>query len=212
MYHINKQCCFSLISLAALCFSPAGITMDKQLKLTLKAPLVPDKVHFKGEVDIRKDAGRLYKKHIDMGVRLPTHIGGLVLGLHYRKIYTYKPGEWELENRPYIQLEKKFRNDHDMVWTLRTRHELRHRNNKSTQRNRLRVKVRLPYTVFNAKPYISNEYYYDVTEHQLSQARIDIGLTFPQFKRMTPTLSYKVTAKQKDKWETSSAFVLGIAF
>lgn len=167
----------------------------------------------KGEIDVRKDRGVLYRKHADLGVRVNTPIDGLMLGVNYRRVYTLAEVGWLVENRPYIQLEQKVKSNNKLDWRFRLRQEFRYREEKeNSQRSRFRVKLKLPHQLFNAKPFLSNEYFYDLTSHKLSQARIEAGLTFQQFKDVVPRLAFKVTGKQKSQWQTSSAIVLSIAF
>lgn len=200
-----------LFCITLLCFSSLCLATEQQFKVSKKSSLFG--VDLKGVIDVRKDRGELYKKHADLGARVDVPIDGLMLGVNYRRIYTLAKSGWLLENRPYIQLEQKIKSRNKVDWRFRLRQEFRYREGKvNSQRSRFRAKVKLPYQVFKAKPFISNEYFYDLTAHQLSQTRIEMGLTFKRFKGVTPTLALKVTAKQKTKWQTSSAIVLGIAF
>lgn len=200
-----------IVGAAALCLSSSCLATEAQLKLIKKAVLLG--VSARGEVELRNDQGSLLRKHLDIGLRLHTPIKHLTLGVHYRRIYKLAADGWMFENRPYIQLEKKITGSDKLDWKFRIRQEFREREGRRrSQRSRLRAKATLPYRVFNAKPYVSNEYYYDVTSHQLSQARIDLGLSFHQFKTLVPKLSLKFTAKRKEKWQTTSALVLSVAF
>ena len=200
-----------IVGVVFLCLTSSCLAFENQLTLSKKTLVFGARL--KGEVDVRKDNGVLLRKHADIGLRLHTSIKGLTLGAHYRRIYTLAVDSWKLENRPYIQLEQKIKGNNKLDWKFRIRQEFREREGREhSKRSRVRAKVFLPYGAFNAKPYASHEYYYDLTAHQLSQARLDLGLSFHQFKAVVPTLSFKITAKQKEKWQTSSTLVLSVAF
>ncbi|MBV1899001.1 MAG: DUF2490 domain-containing protein [Cycloclasticus sp.] len=202
---------FILMSLVVWCFSFSCLATESQLKVNKKA--VIKGVAFKGDIEARRDKGILHRKHADIGVRLPLAIKDLTLGVHYRRVYSLEEDGWALENRPYVQLEQKFKGNNKLDWRLRVRQEFRDREGKGhSKRSRVRAKVVLPKRIFNAKPFVSHEYYYDLTAHQLSQTRVDMGVTFDKFKTVVPQLSFKIVAKQKDKWQTSSAIVLSLAF
>jgi len=200
-----------IVGMVVLCLSSNCLATERQLKLSNKTVLLG--ANLRGEVEAREDKGVLFRKHADLGLRLHASVKDLTLGVHYRRIYSLAAGRWALENRPYVQLEQKIRANNKLDWRFRVRQEFRDREEKEhSKRSRFRAKVTLPHRLFNAKPYVSHEYYYDLSTHQLSQARIDLGLTFDQFKTVVPRLSFKLTAKQKEKWQTSSALVLSIAF
>ena len=202
---------FLLISFAVWCFSFSCLATESKLKVNEK--VVINGLAFKGDLEVRRDNGVLHRKHADIGVRLPLTIKGLTLGVHYRRIYKLEEEGWALENRPYVQLEQKFKGSNKFDWRFRVRQDFRDREGKGhSKRSRLRAKVILPSRVFNAKPFVSHEYYYDLTAHQLSQARIDLGVTFDKFKTVVPRVSIKLVAKQKEQWQTSSALVLSLDF
>jgi len=202
---------FLLMSFAVYGVSLNCLATESQLKINKKTVLKG--IAFKGDLEARRDDGVLHRKHADIGVRLPLAIKDLTLGVHYRRVYNLEEGGWALENRPYVQLEQKLKGSNKLDWRFRVRQEFRDREGKGhSKRSRLRAKVILPNRIFNAKPFVSHEYYYDLTAHQLSQARIDLGVTFDKFKTVVPQVSFKVVAKQKEKWQTSSAIVLNLAF
>jgi len=202
---------FLLMSFAVWCFSFSCLATESQLKVNKK--VVINGLAFKGDFEARRDKGVLHRKHADIGVRLLLAIKDLTLGVHYRRIYSLEENVWALENRPYVQFEQKLNGSNKFDWRFRVRQEFRDREGKGhSKRSRLRAKVILLNRVFNAKPFVSHEYYYDLTAHQLSQARIDLGVTFDKFKTVVPRVSFKVVAKQKEQWQTYSALVLSIAF
>lgn len=181
------------MSLVVWCFSFSCLATESQLKVNKKA--VIKGVAFKGDIEARRDKGILHRKHADIGVRLPLAIKDLTLGVHYRRVYSLEEDGWALENRPYVQLEQKFKGNNKLDWRLRVRQEFRDREGKGhSKRSRVRAKVVLPKRIFNAKPFVSHEYYYDLTAHQLSQTRVDMGVTFDKFKTLVPQLSFKIVA------------------
>ena len=191
-----------------------------ELKISVKRPV--SEVWLRGEVDYRQDEGHLFKRHYDVGLRAPlTSLGeGWTLGLHYRLLYKQaKNRGWEREKRPYIQLQKVFNTSGlawlpEMKWWLRTRHEFRfHEYKDNSQRNRVKLKTRLKQAVFNVRPFISNEYYYDSKKNELTKARFDLGIELPKILGGKPSLYYKHTSTyKKNKWEPYSALVLKLAF
>ena len=212
----------SYFFITLFCFivsSPVFATGD-ELKVSVKYA-VKD-IWLRGEVDYRQNDGHVFKRHYDVGMRAPLmSLGeGWSLGLHYRLAYKKSAQQrWELEKRPYIQLQKTFNSSSsvwlpELKWWLRTRHEFRFRENKDdSQRHRIKIKTRLKQSVFHVRPFISNEYYYDFYKHELTKVRFDLGVALPKIRAGKPSLYYKHTATHKGhKRESYSGLVLKLAF
>jgi len=208
------------LSLLGFIISSPVLATGKELKVTAKYAV--SDVWLRGEVDYRQHEGYLFKRHYDVGLRVPlAGFGkGWLFGLHYRLAYKKSAQQrWELEKRPYIQLQKTFNSVSsawlpELKWWLRTRHEFRrHENKDNSQRNRIKFKARLKESIFHLRPFVSNEYYYDFNKHELTKVRFDLGVELPKTLAGKPSLYYKHTSTHKgNKWEPYSGLVLKLAF
>jgi len=207
--------------LSALLAAPTlALAAGQELKLSLKGDLAGTEL--KAEVDFRREAGHLFRRHYDVGVRIPLSelAKGLSLGLNYRLVYTPADnGGWNLEKRPHMQLQKTFDTAATawfpaLRWGLRSRHEFRFRQQKEdSQRNRIRLKVQSKRAFYTVRPFAANEYYYDFRKDELSKIKAELGLSFNKVYGLKPSLSYKYTSTHKQgEWQSYSALALKLAF
>ncbi|PCH82977.1 MAG: hypothetical protein COB89_03920 [Piscirickettsiaceae bacterium] len=210
----------SLFILSALLTSSFSIAGGQELKINIKRSF--HGVSLRGEIDYRQKEGNLFSRHYDAGIRLPipTFGEGWSFGAHYRAIYTpaARTG-WDLEKRPYIQLQKAFTTKQtawlpNIKWAIRTRQESRFRQNKdNSRRNRVRIYLKYLKPLWGGSPFLANEYYYDFRKDKLTKARLDIGLEFSKIAGIKPSLYYKYTRTYKNRhWAPYSALVLKLSF
>jgi len=207
--------------LSALLAAPTlALAAGQELKLSLKRDFAGTEL--KAEVDFRREAGHLFRRHYDVGVRIPLSAWakGLSLGLNYRMVYTPADhGGWNLEKRPHMQLQKTFDTAAaawfpELRWGLRSRHEFRFRQQKEdSQRNRVRLKIQSKRTFYKVRPFVANEYYYDFRKDELSRIKAELGVSFSKVYGLKPSLSYKYTSTYKQgEWQPYSALALKLAF
>jgi len=211
---------YGLIILLNFIFSPSVLAAGEEFKLSVKQ--ATNKVWLRGEVDYRQEGGHLFRRHYDVGLRgRLTSLGdGWSLGLHYRLVYKQVANRgWGLEKRPYIQIQKAFDTPEsawlpELKWSLRTRHEFRFRQYKEdSQRNRVKLKVKMKQGTYSIRPFISNEYYYDFNKNDLTKVRFDLGVELPRIMGGKPSLYYKHTSTyKKNKWQPYSGLVLKLDF
>jgi len=211
---------FRLFVLLTLLIPHISLADGQEIKLNVKHSF--NSTTFRGEVDFRQEEGNLFRKHYDAGIRLPIPLwgDGWSLGLHYRVVFTSaENGGWDLEKRPYTQLQKTFKTSENawspnLKWAIRTRQESRFRQNKgNSHRNRVRLYVKSLTPFFGAQPFIANEYYYDFRKDEVTKVRLDVGFEFPKIAGMKPSLYYKHTNTYKKKdWLPYSAIVLKLSF
>lgn len=197
-----------------------GLATGQELKMSVKQDF--NDMALLAAVDFRQDEGHLFRKHYDIGARLPIpELGkGWSVGFHYRFVYTpASEGGWNLEKRPYAQLQKKFNTPAlawfpELKWGVRTRQEFRLRQQKqNSQRNRVKITAKSTRAFFNARPFIGNEYYYDFLKDEVTKVSLELGMELAKIKGIKPSLYYKHTSTYKDEDRvTYSGVVLKLAF
>ena len=81
--------------------------------------------------------------------------------------------------------------------TVRTRQEIRTFTNRRTQsRNRLRIQWQQTPHNRRFKPFISNEWFYDVDHGTFTRTRWDVGLNLPPYGRISTKIFYKVVVNR----------------
>jgi len=200
--------------------SSTSLADVQEIKLNIQHSI--NSVTLRGEVDFRQEGGRLFRKHYDAGIRLPVSLlgDGWSFGMHYRAVYSpAKNGGWNLEKRPYAQLQKTFKTNENSwlpssKWAIRTRQESRFRQNKdNSRRNRVRLYAKSLTPLWGALPFIANEYFYDFRKDEVTKVRFDVGFEFPKIAGMKPSLYYKHTNTYKKRdWIPYSAVVLRLSF
>lgn len=173
-------------------------------------------------LDIRQQDGQLFRKQLDLGLRMPvSYFGeGWSFGAHYRSISTPSGSSgWTLEKRPYMQLQKVFLSTKNGVipalkWTIRNRQEFRFRQQKKdSKRYRLKLTAKSKQLIFNTRPFIATEYYYDFLKDKVNKNRLELGLEFAKTHGVKPSVYYKYTSSYKNKqWQAYSAVVIKLSF
>lgn len=220
-YLMKPRFCLLIIALIFILLVPQiSLATGQEFKMSVKRDI--NNVAMLAAVDFRRDEGHLFRKHYDIGARIPIDAfgEGWSAGFHYRFIYTAaSEGGWNLEKRPYVQLQKKFKTSAvawfpELKWALRTRQEFRFRQQKqNSQRNRLKITAKSTRSFFNAYPFIANEYYYDFLKDDVTKVNVELGMEFSKIKGIKPSLYYKQSSTYKNKeWWPYSGIVLKLAF
>ena len=173
-------------------------------------------------VDFRQKNGHLFRKHFDLGLQSPIPYldKSWLVGAHYRYVYTpANHSGWNLEKRPYLQLQKKFASPAILFipalnWKIRNRQEFRFRQQKNdSKRHRLKVTVKSKNSFLNSHPFIAKEYYYDFLKDEITKSSFELGFQFPKINNIKTKLYYKYTSTyKKAHWQPYSAVVLKLFF
>jgi hypothetical protein len=134
--------------------------------------------------------------------------GWLDLGMNYWHQYTQaKDGSWVEEKKPHLngtfkgelgkckikdrnRLEYRIFQGRDEVWRYR---------------NRLTVEGPFSFTAYRIKPYIADEVFIDLEEHDFNRNRIYGGFTFQPLKTATLDLFYMLQSDEKDgAWQKTN--------
>ena len=88
--------------------------------------------------------------------------------IHYRTIYNkLVEGDWEIENRPYLQITKSIKFD-SIDLRFRSRQEFRFKRNEGSKTyNRLRILSSFVDNPDNLSTFIGNEFYYSFNDRKL---------------------------------------------
>ena len=207
---IRLLCC---LIYTILLYQPAYAIQHNE-KFAIKEDF--DRITLSAEADYRFDNSSLFRQHYDIGTRIPITLLGDdgSIAFHYRSVYKNSDDEgWELEKRPYIQLQKIFKTD-EFKLGLRTRQEYRIRNSGNhTARNRSRVKIQSKQKFFNTKPFISNEFFYDFDKNKYNKNRIDVGMNFSLDDDIKSSIYYKlILDKEENNWQPTSSIVFKLQF
>jgi hypothetical protein len=173
-------------------------------------------------IDYRHDGSQLFRRHYDAGAKFPlSFLGdGWSFAAHYRNVYTKSDdGTWDLEKRPYGQLQKTFRTSAtewfpDLKWGIRTRQEFRFKENREdTTRNRSRIEIKSGKAYLKVKPFISNEFFFDFDEGKYNKNRTILGIGLPKFKGATSSIYFKfVTEIEDGDDDHTSSLVFKVGF
>jgi len=181
-----------------------------------------DKITIVTAVDFRQQNEHLFRKHFDLGLRssIPYLDKSWLVSAHYRYVYTpANQGGWNLEERPYLQLQKKFASPAILFiptlnWKIRNRQEFRFRQQKNdSKRHRLKVTVKSKNSFLNSHPFVAKEYYYDFLKDEITKSSFELGFQFPKINNIKTKLYYKYTSTyKKGHWQPYSAVVLKLFF
>tara|TARA_B110000014_G_C20028077_1_gene533762 strand:- start:187 stop:825 length:639 start_codon:yes stop_codon:yes gene_type:complete len=157
----------------------------------------------------------IYYRQYEIGINYPFNflIEDLNLNFNLKYAYTKSNNDWSLEKRPHIQISKIFSMPNTYI-ELRTRHEYRLKSdNQETARNRVRIKVTSKNKIFNMKPFVSNELYYDFDEKELTTNRLEAGASILLKNKTEASFYYKlVTDLEDSRWEHNHSITLSLSF
>jgi len=170
-------------------------------------------IKMSGQIDHRttEEKGWHYR-HYDIGGSFPI-AKSWTAAIQYRSVYTLKNGDWVLEKRPHAQIQKTL-NTSSVKWTIKSRQEYRIKDAKDpTFRNRVRIMAKSNSSWKKLKPYIGNEFFYDMDINKYNKNRLLIGFDLTQFEFGTPSIAFRhITALSNDSWKTTYTMIFKITF
>jgi hypothetical protein len=167
-------------------------------------------------VDYRNKDRALYYKHYDAGVVIPME-SNFKISLNYRLIQKFDDdiNKWKLEKRPHTSLQKLF--DFRLVKILlKDRQEYRIKNNgKRSLRNRFKIMLKFN-QIFSLyfKPFISNEFFYDLDKNKYNKNWLSIGIDLPKTKFGKYGFYYKYVANMDNynNWTSDYSLILKASY
>jgi hypothetical protein len=134
------------------------------------------KLKVEEEIRSGNDLHNVYYSHLDVGMTRSV-TSWLDFGANFRQIQEKKKGEWETENRPYVNGILKW-NIGD--WSFFDRNRLEFRDLQSSEdrwryRNRFTIYPPCKLLGKNIKPYIADEIYEDLNGNNLERNRVYAG-------------------------------------
>tara|TARA_Y100000817_G_C16721486_1_gene483821 strand:+ start:218 stop:790 length:573 start_codon:yes stop_codon:yes gene_type:complete len=170
-------------------------------------------IKMSGQIDHRttEEKGWHYR-HYDIGGSFPI-AESWTAAIQYRSVYTLKDGNWVLEKRPHAQIQKTI-NTKAVKWAIKSRQEYRMKDGKDPGlRNRVRIMAKSNSSWKNLKPYIGNEFFYDMDINKYNKNRILIGFDLTQFEFGTPSIAFRhITTLADEKWKTTYTMIFKITF
>ena len=181
--------------------------INHQDKIVIKRPLGSSTLTF--DFDGRVNETGFFHKHLDLGIHYPI-IPTWTIGLKYRAQYRFKDNNWNLEQRPQLEILKAINNQKIKI-QLRSRMDYRIRDGKNDEirnRSRIQFKVPRPMTSLKITPFISEEFFFAPKTWNYYINWTAFGFDLPKTKIGKPTIFYKyVNVKIDGKWEPSYTFV-----
>ena len=163
-----------------------------------------------GEIDYRTNETGLYHRHYDLGTAFS--LGETwTANIQFRSVYRMKDGQWKLEKRPHGQIQKTLNTD-AVKWTIKSRQEYRIRVGQSNaMRNRFRIMGKSNRAWKNLKPYIANEFFYDMDKKKYNKNWVMVGFDLTKSKIGLPSIYYKyVTDLVDGKWVSTYMMVFKV--
>jgi len=177
---------------------PVSYADDSEIRSTIAV----DKPNYRWALsaDFRYRSMTIRYKHYDTNLALPlpqlSKDVTTTWGYRYIKQFDRGNQDWRPEQRFYGQIAKGWRFDQGRL-TVRTRQEIRTFTNRRTQsRNRLRIQWQQTPNNRRFKPFISNEWFYDVDHGTFTRTRWDVGLNLPPYGRISTKIFYKVVVNR----------------
>ena len=162
------------------------------------------------DFDWRSNESGFYYQHYDFAKRIKFNNDWSTF-FNYRIIGRVQDGSlsW-VENRPHISIQKNISNE-AIKWTLRSRQEFRFRKEKDLiLRNRFRLMVKSNKHIVKIKPYIGNEFFYDIEKNKYNKNWLVLGFDLTK-SQYAPTVYYKYISDLIDgKWISSYTLVFRI--
>ncbi len=171
--------------------------VNKESKLTLEE-----------EFRFGDDASDFFYQHYDAGF-VYTLNKNLDLGINYRQVYEKKKGEFEAENRPYVNAVLKF-DLRGFKLDDRNRFEYRHFDYQGDDwryRNKVTLKFPWKFTKLDIQPYLSDEVFVDLNKGILNRNRFYSGFGFNLTKNLKADIYYLLqSSKGLGGWTDANVF------
>ena len=198
-----------LILLLIFPFCLLSQSINHSEKLAIKKKVLG--LNLKGEIDLRTNDSGPFHRHYDAGFSLPF-LDTWSLSIQYRSVFRKKDGQWDLEKRPHVTIEKVIVSN-KVKWSLKSRQEYRIRKNRDDAlRNRIRIMAKSQYRFFNLKPYIGNEFFYDMEKNEYNKNWTVFGFDLNKKSFGTPSIYYKYVLDLIDnRWQSSYMLVFKLS-
>ena len=209
---LSKVLIGSTLALLLSTFAANARPSNFETNLKLKRP-ISETATSSAAARIVTNFSEISYRHLDLGLQLalPTD---WQLGAHYRALRKKSnTDQWLREDRFYLQAEKRFSSSRTSWIAIRHRLESRSRQDKDhAYRYRISFKFKSTRTLFSRfKPFVSNEYFYDLNKHQRSANRFNIGLDLGRVNGVKHRVYLKFLSRQKNNhWNTQSSLVFKI--
>ena len=157
----------------------------------------------------RYSADKLNYHYYDTGISTPIAHNWHV-ALKYRYVSKLKDESWQLEQRPYLQLNTKLLQRDTYILKLQARQEWRFHTEQDTQyRSRLKLSATGADIFNDFMPFVSHEVLYDWNESQYNCNMLQIGVAIDNFPWGKLSIAYKYTSKLKEySWQGADAIVI----
>lgn len=199
------------ICMIFLFFSTTGYAGNYSGKLALKKKF--DQFSLNVETDYRYNNVGLYYRHYDFSIK-HSFENNWSSSLNYRSAYKYKQNRWYLERRPHIQIQKVF--DTKLLKVLvRTRQEYRYQSDGTeSTRNRSRILFKSKKIIWGVKPFLANEWFYDMDDKKYNKNWLSSGIEFPKSKYGKYSIYYKhvTDLEENHNWISSYSIVLKLGY
>ncbi|RAP33758.1 hypothetical protein DID77_02560 [Candidatus Marinamargulisbacteria bacterium SCGC AG-439-L15] len=181
----------------------AEISTKVQIKKPFKTLVL------KADTDSRYNKNTASYHHYGIGIQKKLQ-NNWSYSLNFRKTFRNKQTQWEIEDRPFIQVQKKgYFNK--IKWRIRNRFDYRIQDNHSS-RYRLQLKSRTKKPILGTHPFISNEFFYNFNKSSYNKNWFAIGVTFKKYEFGTPSLYYKIVSSYKnDSWTNNYVMTLKLS-
>ena len=198
-----------LILLLIFPFCLLSQSINHSEKLAIKKKVLG--LNLKGEIDLRTNESGPFHRHYDAGFSLPF-LDTWSLSIQYRSVFRKKDGQWDLEKRPHATIEKVIVSN-KIKWSLKSRQEYRIRKNRDDAlRNRIRIMAKSQYRFFNLKPYIGNEFFYDMEKNEYNKNWTVFGFDLNKKSFGTPSIYYKYVLDLIDnRWQSTYMLVFKLS-
>lgn len=210
----NNSLKFYFVIFISSVFSGATLALDYEGKIKLKRAIYKN-ISSSVELRMATDFNAILYRHIDIGAQAEFREDWKI-ATHYRRV-DRRPdtNQWQREARFYLQAERLFSNIDSKALTflnlkIRNRIESRARENKEhAYRHRLRFKLKSKNMLYGEiKPFVSNEFYYDLQKHEYNVNRFDIGVDLGEIRSLKHSLYLKLKSKRKNNhWATEASLV-----
>ncbi|MFT6077479.1 MAG: hypothetical protein ACJATU_000683, partial [Rickettsiales bacterium] len=198
----------ALIALAIILAPTHSIARENSGKLVFRKKF--EKITASFASDYRYSQVGLDHRHYDFGLKIPFWESWST-SINYRLVYKFKDknNKWKQEKRPHISLQKVF--DYKFIKIeLRTRQEYRYKaDDTESSRNRSRIMIKSNKKILHLKPFLGNEFFYDLDKKKYNKNRLIGGVSFPKSKFGNYSLYYRhfTYLDKQDNWSSDYGFV-----
>ena len=166
---------------------------------------------FSIDFDWRSNESGFYYQHYDLAKSFKLN-NNWSTAFNFRLIGRVEDGNliWN-ERRPHVSLQKRL-NKKNIRWTLRTRQELRLRDDKDpVTRNRFRIFAKSNKLLGKFRPYLGNEFFFDFEKKSYNKNWLVFGFDLTESSQYAPTIYYKLISDLVDgKWTSTYTLIFKV--